>query len=78
MVDVMQLLGAEYFICNPGSSFRGIHESLVSYGQNKPEFITCTHEEIAAAMCNGYAKIEGKPAISARDRRSAARGHGDL
>jgi acetolactate synthase-1/2/3 large subunit len=65
MVDVMQSLGAEYFICNPGSSFRGMHESLVSYGKNKPEFITCTHEEIAAAMCNGYAKIEGKPAITA-------------
>jgi len=65
MVDVMKSLGVEYFICNPGSSFRGIHESLVSYGGNQPEFITCTHEEIAAAMCNGYAKIEGKPAITA-------------
>jgi acetolactate synthase-1/2/3 large subunit len=65
MVDVMKSLGVEYFICNPGSSFRGIHESLVSYGGNKPEFITCTHEEIAAAMANGYAKIEGKPAITA-------------
>ena len=65
MVDVIKALGVEYFICNPGSSFRGIHESLVSYGGNKPEFITCNHEEIAAAMCNGYAKIEGKPAVTA-------------
>jgi thiamine pyrophosphate-dependent acetolactate synthase large subunit-like protein len=65
MVDVIKSLGIEYFIANPGSSFRGIHESLVSYGGNKPEFITCNHEEIAAAMCNGYAKIEGKPAVTA-------------
>ncbi len=65
MVDVIKALGVEYFIANPGSSFRGIHESLVSYGGNKPEFITCNHEEIAAAMCNGYAKIEGKPAVTA-------------
>jgi len=65
MVDVIQALGIEYFIANPGSSFRGLHESLVSHGGNKPEFITCTHEEIAAAMCNGYAKIEGKPAVTA-------------
>jgi acetolactate synthase-1/2/3 large subunit len=65
MIDVIQSLGVEYFIANPGSSFRGIHESLVSYGGNKPEFITCNHEEIAAAMCNGYAKIEGKPAVTA-------------
>ena len=65
MIDVIQSLGIEYFIANPGSSFRGIHESLVSYGGNKPEFITCNHEEIAAAMCNGYAKIEGKPAVTA-------------
>ena len=65
MIDVMKSLGVEYFIANPGSSFRGIHESLVSYGQNNPEFITCNHEEIAAAMCNGYAKIAGKPAVTA-------------
>ena len=65
MIDVIKSLGIEYFIANPGSSFRGIHESLVSYGGNKPEFITCNHEEIAAAMCNGYAKIEGKPAVTA-------------
>src|ERR1700686_3067334 len=28
MVDVIQALGIEYFIANPGSSFRGLHESL--------------------------------------------------
>jgi len=62
MVDVIKALGFEYVIANPGSSFRGLHESLVNYGGNKsPEFITCCHEESSVAMAHGYAKIEGKP-----------------
>lgn len=32
-----------------------LHESLVNYGQNQaPEMITCSHEEVAAAMAEGY------------------------
>jgi acetolactate synthase I/II/III large subunit len=65
MADVIKSLNIDYFIANPGSSYRSLHESLVNYNGNKPEFITCNHEEIAAAMCNGYAKIEGKPAMTA-------------
>lgn len=46
MVDVIKSLGFEYVAANPGSSYRGIHESLINYGGNKnPEFITCCHEE---------------------------------
>jgi thiamine pyrophosphate-dependent acetolactate synthase large subunit-like protein len=63
MVDIIKTLGFEYVIANPGSSFRGLHESVVNYGANKnPEFITCCHEESAVAMAHGFAKIEGKPA----------------
>ena len=62
MVDVLKSLGFEYVCANPGSSFRGLHESIVNYGGNKsPEFITCCHEEQSVAMAHGYAKIEGKP-----------------
>jgi len=62
MVDVIKALGFEYVFANPGSSFRGLHESLVNYGGNKnPEFITCCHEESSVAMAHGYAKVEGKP-----------------
>ena len=62
MVDVIKSLGFEYVCANPGSSFRGIHESIINYGGNKsPEFITCCHEESSVAMAHGYAKIEGKP-----------------
>jgi len=62
MVDVIKTLGFEYVAANPGSSFRGLHESLVNYGGNKtPEFITCCHEESSVAMAHGYFKVEGKP-----------------
>ena len=62
MVDVIKSLGFEYVCANPGSSFRGLQESLVNYGGNKkPEFLTCCHEESSVAMAHGYAKIEGKP-----------------
>ena len=62
MVDVLKTLDFEYIASNPGSSFRGIHESLVNYGGNRaPEFITCCHEESSVAMAQGYFKAEGKP-----------------
>jgi acetolactate synthase-1/2/3 large subunit len=62
MVDVLKALGFDYIFANPGSSFRGLHESVVNYGGNKsPEFLTCCHEESSVAMAHGYAKIEGKP-----------------
>jgi len=52
----------DYICANPGSSFRGLHESVVNYGGNtKPQFITCMHEEISVAMADGYAQVEGKP-----------------
>src|SRR5438445_232261 len=62
MTDVIRSLGFDYVCANPGSSFRGLHESIVNYGGNRnPELITCCHEESAVAMAHGYAKIEGKP-----------------
>ena len=62
MVDVIKTLDFEYVASNPGSSFRGIHESIINYGDNtSPEFITCCHEESSVAMAHGYFKAEGKP-----------------
>ena len=62
MVDVIKALNFEYVATNPGSSFRGIHESIINYGSNtKPEFLTCCHEESSVAMAHGYFKVEGKP-----------------
>ena len=64
MIDVFKSLGFEYVCANPGSAFRGIHESVINYGGNsKPEFITCCHEESSVAMGHGYFKVEGKPML---------------
>jgi acetolactate synthase I/II/III large subunit len=62
MVDVIKSLGIEYVCSNTGSSFRGLQESVINYGGNeKPEFLTCCHEESSVAMAHGYFKVEGKP-----------------
>jgi acetolactate synthase-1/2/3 large subunit len=62
MVDVLKTLNFDYIASNPGSSFRGIHESIINYGGNQsPEFLTCCHEESSVAMAHGYFKAEGKP-----------------
>src|SRR5262249_47483391 len=38
------------------------HESLVTYGRNvAPEVITCSHEEVAVAMAEGYYLATGRP-----------------
>ncbi len=64
MVETLKRLGVEFVASNPGSSFEGLQESIVNYGDRPntmPEFITCLHEETAVDMATGYAKAEGKP-----------------
>jgi thiamine pyrophosphate-dependent acetolactate synthase large subunit-like protein len=64
IVDLLKVLGIEYVALNPGSSFRGIHDSLVNYESDRkpnPEIVLCCHEEIAVAVAHGYAKVAGKP-----------------
>ncbi len=64
MVDVIRALGFDYVAANPGSSFEGLHESIINYGDNKsPEFLTALHEESSVAMAHGYAKVEGRPML---------------
>lgn len=62
IVELLKALGIEYVALNPGSSFRGIHDSLVNYNGNRnPEIVLCCHEEIAVSVAHGYAKAAGKP-----------------
>jgi acetolactate synthase-1/2/3 large subunit len=61
MVDVLNELGIKYIALNPGASYRGLHDSIVNYGEGKPEMLMCAHEEFAVAMANGYARVTGKP-----------------
>lgn len=65
MVDVLKKIGFEYAAINPGSTFQGLHESLINYGGNSaPELLTCLHEEAALAMAHGYAKAAGRPMLA--------------
>src|SRR4051794_16064672 len=56
MVQVVKDLGIEFVAANPGSSFEGLQESFINYGNppnHMPEFITALHEESAVTMAHG-------------------------
>ena len=59
MVDAIRACGFPFVSLNPGSSYRGLHDSLVNYGGNDPEIVTCTHEKVAVGIAHGYAKATG-------------------
>ncbi len=61
MVDAIKACGFKYVSLNPGSSYRGLHDSLVNYGGNDPEIITCNHEKLAVGIAHGYAKAAREP-----------------
>jgi len=65
VVDVIKQYDFDYVSFNPGSSFRGLHDSLVHYGGNvKPEIIECPHENTAVGIAHGYAKATEKPMLT--------------
>jgi benzoylformate decarboxylase/acetolactate synthase-1/2/3 large subunit len=61
MADAIRAMGLRYLSLNPGSSYRGLHDSLVNYAGNEMEMICCPHEKIAVALAHGYAKASGEP-----------------
>jgi thiamine pyrophosphate-dependent acetolactate synthase large subunit-like protein len=66
IVEVLRALDIPYIAINPGSSFRGLHDSLVNYlGNERPQMLVCLHEESAIAIAHGYAKVTGKPMAAA-------------
>jgi acetolactate synthase I/II/III large subunit len=67
MVQVLKDMGVEYAAANPGSSFEGLQESVINYGNPcnvTPEWITALHEESSVTMAHGYGKAEGKPMVA--------------
>jgi thiamine pyrophosphate-dependent acetolactate synthase large subunit-like protein len=57
-------LDIPYVALNPGSSYRGLHDSLVNYlGNNRPRMLLCLHEESAVALAHGWAKVTGRPML---------------
>lgn len=61
IVDLLHEYDFPYIAMNPGASFRGLHDSIINYGDNKPELLLCQHEEIAVQIAHGYARATGKP-----------------
>ncbi len=61
VVDLLHRLQIEYVAFNPGASFRGLHDSIVNYGWDRPQHILVNHEEIAVAIAHGYGKARGHP-----------------
>jgi thiamine pyrophosphate-dependent acetolactate synthase large subunit-like protein len=61
IAEMLRRLDVEYASLEPGSSFRGLHDSIVNYlGNTGPRLIMANHEEIAVAVAHGYAKVRGR------------------
>ena len=45
IVDLMHMYDLPHASLNPGASYRGLHDSIVNYGQNRPTMMLCQHEE---------------------------------
>lgn len=59
---MLRNLDIPYLALNPGSSFRGLHDSLVNHlGNEQPQMLLCLHEEHAVAVAHGYAKVTEQP-----------------
>ncbi len=61
MADAVRDLGYRYVALNPGSSFRGLHDSLVNYAGDQVQMIECPHEKVAVGVAHGFAKVTGEP-----------------
>lgn len=62
MAEMLRQLDMPYVALNPGSSFRGLHDSIVNYLGNKdPHMLLCLHEEHAVSIAHGWAKVTGRP-----------------
>ena len=59
---MLRAVDIPYVALNPGSSFRGLHDSLVNHlGNERPQMLLCLHEEHAVAIAHGYAKVTERP-----------------
>jgi thiamine pyrophosphate-dependent acetolactate synthase large subunit-like protein len=62
LAELLRRLGLPHIALVPGSSYRGLHDSLVNYNGNRdPQLLVCLHEEHAVAIAHGYAKVTGQP-----------------
>ena len=60
--EMLRRMGIKYLAMNPGASYRGFHDSIVNYLDNKePQMILCLHEDHAVHIAQGYAKATDEP-----------------
>jgi acetolactate synthase-1/2/3 large subunit len=64
IVDLLHAYDLPHAAINPGASYRGLHDSIVNYGGNRPAMLVCQHEETAVQIAHGYAKASGKPMVA--------------
>jgi len=64
IVDLLHAYDLPYAAINPGASYRGLHDSIVNYGGNRPVMLLCQHEETAVQIAHGYAKATGRPMVA--------------
>ncbi|HEY6361603.1 MAG TPA: thiamine pyrophosphate-dependent enzyme [Vicinamibacterales bacterium] len=64
IVDLLHHYDLPHAALNPGASFRGLHDSIVNYGGNRPTLLLCQHEETAVQIAHGYAKASGRPMVA--------------
>ncbi len=65
IAELLSRLDLPYIAMVPGSSYRGLHDSLVNYlGNTGPQLIVCLHEEHSVAIAQGYAKVTGRPMLA--------------
>ena len=64
IVDLLHAYELPYAAINPGASYRGLHDSIVNYGRNRPTMMLCQHEETAVQIAHGYAKASGRPMVA--------------
>src|SRR5262249_30062392 len=57
MTEVLNTLDIDYLAMNCASNFRGLHEAIVNHTRNKPQILTCPHQETAAPTAQASAQI---------------------
>lgn len=71
IASVVRGLDVPYISLVPGSSYRGLHDSIVNYlGNRAPQMVHSIHEENAVAIAHGYTKVT--------DRLMAAAVHANI
>lgn len=65
IADTLRAVGFRYAFINPGSSYRGLHDSMVNYlGNTDPQAVLCAHEDVCVHAAQAYAKASGLPSLA--------------